>query len=201
MSDTNPVLLPMLRLIPAGDENADSLAGVANDLDWLMSRVIEGTDVLPAEDIYATEDGRTKIHWISDPRINLSYIAIVGEALAETADLLARHMKILGDDELRDYAEHASAPADRIRAVHWLALSATPAFDEHRFRLLCRAFEDPDLEVRGNAVLAVSHVGWQQFEAPLRRLAAEDTDASVREDASTLLGNMQRYAAGSVVPR
>ncbi|AKF11738.1 HEAT repeat domain-containing protein [Sandaracinus amylolyticus] len=192
---------PILRLVPGEKEDADEMMGFANEEYWLLARVIEADGDAPAEDIYTTEDGRTRIHWIQDPKISRGYIALAGENVEEVAELIRSGMSILGLEEIRQRALSATSRADRMRSIYDLALAAPIEHDPGIFEIFGSYLEDADPDVRGAAVLAISYVGWREFLEPLRTRASEDADGSVREDATILIGNLQKYPARSVVAR
>lgn len=190
---------PTLRLLPTENVSEDDILGVGMDNDWQLVRVIAKTADHPAETIWKAVDGKTLIHWIDDPKINLCYVAVIGENLDEVAGVIRSEVPTWTLEQVSDMAKGAVSRVEKMRAVYYLALLAPDSFDETLFRLFGAFFRDEDAEVRGAAVLAISYVGWSQFLEPLQTLASSDDDASVRQDARTLIENIKKYPARSTV--
>ena len=202
LSSTEPVDADLnIRIVPKDRVLDDDIASLANDENWLVARVIEGGGATPDEFIVSTQDKQSFVHWISDPKINVVYLLANGPRRAALAEVVRAAFGAYSVPEVIEMAHAATDRVSRMRAIYYLALLAPDEFDDSIFQVFKSYTAADDPEVRGATVLAVSYIGWRRFEEILTPIAKDDADSSVRRDAATLLDNMKKYPAKSVVPR
>jgi HEAT repeats len=168
----------------AGREDVDD---VALDLDWLFLRNFPSSEERPYEDMWIDRDERTYIHYIEDHLVDLRYLVLNGpdadQLRSEVVAVLAVHQPADGPAAW----ESARSEADRIQAVHLLALTADPDDHAEAAGYLRRAAEDTGVEVRRAVILAATYVGWPELRELLTELAQSDPDPTVVRDARLAL--------------
>jgi hypothetical protein len=189
-----------VRILPKGDFPRKRLSSLANRENWLLARVIAGDSSTPSEWIATTSDRSTFVHWISDPKIDITYILVTGAQRDALARVVNDAFECYSLHETIADARAAEERVARTRAIYHLAILA-PYEEEEGIVEIFRSYAvSADPEVRGATVLAMSYVGWPSFRGILTPLSESDADPEVREDAAILLRNMKAYPARSTVP-
>ena len=182
-----------VRIVLASDENEDKLVAVAGKNNWGLRKIIAKSENQPAERIYATRDRATQIHWIEDDKIGVVYLYVQGPEASSIEALLRKKLRNYSSASILERARDSTLePGDRRQALYHLALDKMErGFDPETFDIYAKAMRDPDLYVRGSAVLGSAYLGWPQLAEPMRPLTTEaEPDKGIRKDAALLLSRL-----------
>jgi hypothetical protein len=196
-----PVVIPAKRLVPGPGVTLNDFLTATDDYDW---RLVGGTLAqpgIPEEHILQTPDEQSTIHWIKDLRIGVNYIAITGEHRDELAQQLRKVLPIYTDEEIHREPISAVSIHDHMKAIYHLALIAPDECDEGILKLFEKYLRDPERKIRVAAVISISYIGWLEFLHLLQPIAANEPDEVLRQDAATLIQNLQKSPPRSVLPQ
>jgi hypothetical protein len=159
--------------------------------DLNIVEVIEGNEERPAEFVWETVDGKHKLHHIHDFLLEAQYIVVVGPGPGPLAEEIRSSLKTVDKKDVLARAKRASSGEARLKAVHGAAALAPESFDPELAAVIENALASDDPEMRSAGILATGYAEWKEFQEPLKRLAAEDPDPDVREEAGAMLEGLQ----------
>jgi hypothetical protein len=168
---------------------SDDVHNAAWDLDWTLLGTYEATETAPRRDTYDADTGDdTRVHLLHDDVVQLRYLVIVGPSADQVADAVAEHLDtVTVADAARDY-EATTGSEGKDTA---LLLAGVAADDQQVPDFVEAALEDDDPHVRDAAVFALGYIEGPRAEALLERVAANDADDEVRDDAHRALTGMR----------
>jgi hypothetical protein len=141
-----------------------------------------------------------EIIWLARPSLVMHYAEdrLTGTAYVmasswspELAENLSRQLEHDLDVVPLDQLLRAPAEADDAQAlsvaINRLSLGAPYEFDRDIFEIVSGGLTHPDHRARHASIWAAAFMPWQEYRPILRRMAASDPDADVREAAADLL--------------
>ncbi|MFJ2203299.1 HEAT repeat domain-containing protein [Streptomyces violaceusniger] len=134
-----------------------------------------------------------------DLTTQVKVFTVFGEDSADVVELSRRVTIILqpySRQELTRPPQFGADKHERIRTAMRAALAAGDEYDGELYAVISAAAQAPDPDVRNAAAWATTYVSWPQVLELLRNMAANDSDARVREGAQALLNDFQRDEAG-----
>ncbi|APR80400.1 Hypothetical protein A7982_05747 [Minicystis rosea] len=167
------------------ETNDDDLRRTAAALGWPLL-----DDTLSAHEgrlQWASHDGKCVLEYIRDPAIPLPYLRILGEDVAQIAELARVARLILERDEVIDRARAAVEPRAQARAILDAGIAAPRAFDQRFFDIIMAGSRPPHRGVRKAAILAFSYTAWRELEPMLQALATSDPEPDVQDLARLAL--------------
>jgi hypothetical protein len=168
---------------------SDDVDNAAWELDWTLLGTYEQTQDSPKKDVYqADDDDDTRVHLMHDDVIQLRYLVIVGPSADKVAKAVAEQLEtVTVADAKKDY-EASEDPNEKDTAL----LLAGVAADDGKVPAWIRgALDHDDAHVRDAAVFALGYIEGEQAEELLERVAADDADDEVRDDARLALKGMR----------
>jgi hypothetical protein len=176
----------LARVLPKPSVSRDDATHVAWSHGWQYHDMFLADGERPFEKVWLTDDRSTSIHWIEDPVLELSYLAVNGERCDEIADALRADLDTFDREDLRAMIERAHEWFDFLLALHHVAAAAPSVFDPELYAWFERGFTHEEPDVRKMAAILTAYPGWPEFRAPLEQLL-EDPDEEVREVAGQIL--------------
>lgn len=173
------------------ETNEDDLRRTAAALGWPLL-----DDRLGAKEgrlQWASHDGKSVIEYVLDPAISRAYIRILGEEVAQIAELARVARLVLGRDEVLERARAAVAPRDQARGFLDIGIAAPRAFDPRFFEVILTGSRHPHFGVREAAIMAFSYTGWRELEPMLRALATSDPEPDVQGLARLALEQVAQH--------
>lgn len=180
-----------MRVALKGDVSREDVENLAWDLDWLLAEMADPSGDRPYEDVWATADERTAIHYIEDPVLELSYLVVEGGDVDAVVDQIRGAVGTYTPQEALEALRMASSRDEKIEAIYLLAI-ASGNEDNEVLTALSKAAEDKDADVRHSVVVATGYLGWRQLRVLLERMRDGDQTQSVRDDAALMLEALDR---------
>jgi hypothetical protein len=156
---------------------------------WLFTAqiVAEPSREVPSELIWETEDGKSKIHLITDLLTDIPYIVIDGETSSQVERELRHELEFEDPHDLVGRFKRSRAGNERRDALARLSIAAPRKADPAIVKVFEEAIADPDAEMRRLAIWGTGYAAWPAFRALLERVRANDDVDSIREDAGYVL--------------
>lgn len=167
--------------------NRATLEDAAWSNGWLLWNEIERSDSTPHEVVWVLKDQKTSIHFVEDFVIDVDYLVIKGPDADKVLKEAVSSLDSYDKNDILELAKKAAKPEERIRAVYYAGAAGAGPFDRDLFGVIERAAEDEDAKVRRAAIVATGYLEWAQARKLLERLARDDPDDRVREDAKLML--------------
>jgi hypothetical protein len=143
---------------------------IVNEVAW---EIIPGVELYYAEDI----------------RCGCACVVIMGREetqVSKYANLIKRYLRPLEQEELLASLSDESDENHRARLLIRTGFGAPHEFDERFFSLIQNAMFDDSIWMRTAAVQAAQYSLWPQYRGCLRRMASEEPDPLLREEARHL---------------
>lgn len=169
----------------------DDFEGLAYTGRWSMEVLHQQTEERPFEEEWATADGDATVNYVRDYILEVDYVVVRGKAAQATADLIRTELKTVSVDDALAASKKARGGDDRLEALYHAVLAAD-GHDPRVMALLEAALADEDAEVRRGAIFAAGYAEWKELKAPLERVAKEDGDPEIREDAEAMLEGLAK---------
>lgn len=159
--------------------------------DWTMERIYKQTEERPFETEWSTPDGDATVNYVRDFLLEVDYVVVRGKGARATADSIRKRLRTVSVDDALAAAKKARGPDKRLRALYEAVLAAESP-DPRVVELLESALADKDAEVRRGAIFAAGYAEWKELKGPLERVAQDDADAEIREDAAAMLEGLDK---------
>ncbi|HEX8483166.1 MAG TPA: hypothetical protein VF650_14815 [Allosphingosinicella sp.] len=171
----------------------DDFRATADAAGWELISESPPKGLLALELIYrAGSEGATTVHYIEDPLVKVRYALARGPQADEVAEEVKAIFAHIPDESVMEAAEDESEGLQSI--VSWM-LSATVLEDQagHQWlhALIEKRLAHENSAVRRAALISVSWLEWPDFRTSIERMATDDPDEAVRQDAASLA---QAYA-------
>ncbi|WP_420129124.1 HEAT repeat domain-containing protein [Longimicrobium sp.] len=159
--------------------------------NWAMESIQQKTDELPFETEWSTRDGKATINYVRDDLLEVDYVVVRGKGARATADHVRSELRTVSVDDALAAAKKARSDDDRLEALYHAVLAAEKA-DPRVMELMEAALANKDPEVRRGAIFAAGYAEWKALKEPLERVARDDEDAEIREDAEAMLEGLAK---------
>ncbi|HEU0299052.1 MAG TPA: HEAT repeat domain-containing protein [Longimicrobium sp.] len=179
MSDT-------IRIPLHSSVSQEDFEGVAYTARWSMEALHQQTEERPFETEWSTAEGDATINYVRDFLLEVDYVVVRGKAAGATAELIRSRLRTVSVKDALAAAKKARSDDGRLGALYQAVLAAESA-DPQVLELLEKALADEDPEVRRGAIFAAGYAEWKELKEPLERVARDDADAEIREDAAAML--------------
>jgi hypothetical protein len=189
--------MSVTRVLPKPSVSRDDVTELAWERGWKYHDMVGADEDQAFEKVWLTPDGRTGIHWLEDPVLDLNYVVIEGDGQDAIAREIEEAVPTYSREELRRMVERAEDWDDLMDALQHAAAAAPPEFDLETFGWFERAFAHEHPTVRKMAVISTAYPAWPEFRALLAEAADSDPDEEVREVAVRMLADLdEKLAAG-----
>ncbi len=177
------------------------VACFAADCDLVFFDKVEPGDRNPLEVIWASRNGETQLHFIDDPLIDLSYLALVGVEAEQISDRALESSSAVTLCNALDRVESDEDENERLHTASLLGVLAPVQYEPAVFEAFQKLFASPSAAVRRRAVMAASYPAWPEFQPLLKQLSLTEADPEVRERAKAALKAFELHGiAGSGQP-
>jgi hypothetical protein len=177
------------------ERTREDFEAVAAQLGLVQHRVTPGDERRAYEQVWATPDQATAVHYLEDPLVGLPYLSLRGGDLQHYITAFVRHLEVLDGEDALEMAEGALQPGTQVEAIAHLAVTF-PEYDPRAFSLFWGyATRAPDPVVREAAVNNMAYHAWPEFIPLLERIVAEDPEENVRRRAREILPHLRAAAA------
>jgi hypothetical protein len=136
---------------------------------------------------WASTDRHTSIQYVQHPPRGVRYYSVTGTNREHHAAIIRDRLATYTREEIDAMMGNARTPAEKIAAAYHAAVLAPPQGDARIFAYLTQALTDSEPEVRRGAIDATRLAQWRDLQDPLERIAAEDSEAGLREFAKETL--------------
>ena len=177
-------VMDFTRIVLKDDVHRDSFGPLAWTANWDFMDIIQSDGKEPFEKVWVTSDQLTAIRYREDPLLNLRYLLVEGKDQDKVLAEIRQEINTYSDTEIQTLFEMAKNEEEYIHAIRCVGIAALPRkFSQQWFKDFEAALSHPSPEVRDAAILALSYVGWRQFEPLLQKLAQNDPDEQTRDFA------------------
>lgn len=188
----------LLRIPLAFEMTGDHVTDAAWDASWELVELGVADDDEAQIDVYEAAGGVTVSH-VSDPRVQLEYLLVEGEAIDAVVTEARRRLAWYDGEAIQRLWDEAADVDDRATAVFLAGVSAS-AFRETTWHVINAALGHADPLLRQAGITATTYTQWPEWRFVLRELADGDRDRDVAADALAALSALNvACAAGAPV--
>jgi hypothetical protein len=145
------------------------------------------------EDVWATADQRTAIHYVDDPRYEARFLWIRGERLRELLHEASKYLAFFDDEELLDDAGKVVTLGNGMRAIYRIGIGF-PEYHPGAYQVFAAYLQHTHPEMRKAAVKAIAYHLWPESQALLADEVSTEVDPEVRAYATDILeGSRQKH--------
>jgi hypothetical protein len=149
------------------------------------------------EQIWATPDETTAVHYLEDPLVEHNYICLRGAEAEHYATEFGYKLSVEDREDALELAAGAVNHDTQVQSLSRLAIT-TPEHEPRAFRLFeAYATKPPNPLLREAAVNAMCFAAWPEFMPLLERIAHDDPAPSVREHAQSVLSALRVFCGGA----
>jgi AcrR family transcriptional regulator len=162
----------------------DEFAEFARGRSWVLREDRPGSGPKDVhEQVWATPDQGTVIHYMVDPKVKERFLVIYGRGTGDVAfQIGAAKLEVRDRDDIVDEALVADSDSQRVAAAWRLGIVAK-AYDEAVLDLLKSLYDGASDDVREAVINATGYRGWPESREFLERVAATDPSADLRRNA------------------
>ncbi|HVF42542.1 MAG TPA: hypothetical protein VM936_06010 [Pyrinomonadaceae bacterium] len=139
------------------------------------------------EQVWTTPDKARAVNYVEDPLSRMSYIHLRGADLDELREEFDEKLATFWPDEIIGIFYEMRGHSDIVDNIYRLAI-LFPEYDPQVFHIFEGAATDPpDPKLRLAGLDALAYRTWPQSRAVVERVARDDKDEEVREQAAKIL--------------
>ncbi|MGW1056973.1 hypothetical protein [Micromonospora rubida] len=184
-------------LIPRHKVTFEDFSRLAQRHGWKLDQRSARTasqDESPAFLWHIGGSGAVKL--VQSATLNRCYVVIAGDEHGVLAAHVREAFPVFAPAEIIDRLSVARSAEDRKAALHLVAATATPCYDQTIYNAVCAGLEGSDPLVQLAALAAAFYCRWQQFEPMIERMVGSPrVGENVRIVARNLLG-LTRWDCG-----
>lgn len=180
---------------------SEGFAEGADAAGWELIEEIEESESSNHELIYRPDedDEENQIHYVEDQFVRVRYALVRGPDAKALGEQVEERFDYIDQAEVLKLAEKEDD--DLQEMVDWL-MSATVLGEQAGHKRLATLVErrlgHENSAVRRAALISVSWLEWRDFRETVERMAKEDEDADVREDAENLAESYRLREKGEI---
>jgi hypothetical protein len=160
---------------------------IADLYGWRIVREAAGDNYRTAfEQIRVTPDGSTAIHYLADPTPKERFLLIYGPQTRAVAFNVGRSFETESSTDVFERVREAASDDEKAAGAYQLAV-VFRSYNDEAMNLLRSFYDGGVAAVRYAVINALGYAGWPESRALLERIANDDPEPSLRENARAIV--------------
>lgn len=170
-----------VRIVPKGEVSFEFASEIADRLNWESDDRATRDAQREESEEFVWDSCASKISLIKDYVLHCDYFTVRGAAADSIARSIQGCLSCYSLSEILEIANQATTQDEQISALRLIASAAPANYDGGIFRVVRENGEDSRAPVRLAAVLAASHLRWEQLRPLVERIAGSDPAEALRD--------------------